>query len=66
MYSTSPWAELNKFRTRSTDMVGLQWTPAGTHIVVQDSHLSYRVLVYTPAGEVIILNRHNLFLNAYT
>jgi hypothetical protein len=52
VYSTHPWAEINKFRTRSNDMVGVQFTPAGTHIVVQDSHLSYKLLVYTPAGEV--------------
>lgn len=52
VYSTNPWSELNKFRTRTTDLVNIQWTPAGTHILVQDSHLCYRILVYTPAGEV--------------
>eukprot|EP00602_Paraphysomonas_sp_CaronLab_P009291 CAMPEP_0185036806 /NCGR_PEP_ID=MMETSP1103-20130426/30287_1 /TAXON_ID=36769 /ORGANISM="Paraphysomonas bandaiensis, Strain Caron Lab Isolate" /LENGTH=457 /DNA_ID=CAMNT_0027574487 /DNA_START=297 /DNA_END=1671 /DNA_ORIENTATION=- len=53
VYSTGPWSELNKFRSRSTDMAGVQWTPAGTHILVQDTHLTYRVLVYTPSGEVL-------------
>lgn len=52
IYSTSPWNELNKFRTRTTDFVALHWTPSGTHLVVLDSHLYYRIMVYTPAGEV--------------
>lgn len=52
VYSMNPWNELNKFPTRTKDLVNVEWTPAGTHIVVQDSHLHYRLMVYTPAGEV--------------
>jgi WD40 repeat protein len=54
VYSTGPWRELNKFKTRTVDMVSVQWIPAGTHLLVLDSHLCYRIMVYTPAGEVLI------------
>ena len=52
VYAVNPWQELSKFRSRTSDMVSLYWTPGGTHIVAQDSHLNYRVVIYTPAGEV--------------
>lgn len=55
VYSVQPWQELSKFRSRTNDMVSLQWTPRGTHLVAQDSQLQYRVMVYTPAGEVSVL-----------
>ena len=56
VYAVNPWQELNKFRSRTNDMVSLHWTPGGTHIVAQDSHLNYRIVVYTPSGEVIFSN----------
>lgn len=52
VYSVQPWQELSKFRSRTNDMVSLQWTPGGTHLVAQDSQLQYRLMIYTPAGEV--------------
>lgn len=53
VYSTNPWSELHKFRPRTTDIAALEWTPHGTHLLAIDTHLQYRVLVYTPAGEVL-------------
>eukprot|EP01041_Mallomonas_annulata_P002829 gene2829-5557_t len=55
VYSTadSTWAELSKFRCRSTDAVAVQWSPSGGHIIVVDSPMQYRLLVYTPSGEEV-------------
>lgn len=52
IYTTNPWSEISKFRSRTLDMVAMQWVPRGTHLLVSDSHLNYRIIIYTPAGEV--------------
>lgn len=54
VYSLSPVSELNKFKTRSNDVVAVHWVPKDTHIVTLDSPLSYKVCVYRPSGELMI------------
>jgi len=48
-------AELAKFKCKSggNHLSSLAWTPDGSHIVACDSHLSYRLSVYTPAGHMV-------------
>ena len=64
VYSVNPWNELNKFLTspRTKDFIAIQWTPSGTNIVVQDCHLYYCLMVYTPAGEVFLSHFFFLFV----
>ena len=52
IYSTGPWAELVKFRTKSNDMASIAWLPSSAALVVVDSHLCYKFLVYSTSGEV--------------
>lgn len=47
------WTELSKYKCRTNDVASIQWTPNGAHIIAVDSPLSYRLLVYTPAGEEV-------------
>ena len=54
VYSIDPWNELTKFKCRSNDTTSVRWFKS--HIVAVDSILSYRVIVYTPAGEVNFLS----------
>ena len=49
------WTELSKFKCKGggNDLVSLQWTPNGAFIVAVDSHLQYKLCVYTPSGELV-------------
>lgn len=47
------WAEISKIKCRTNDLASIQWSPNGGHLIVTDSPLSYRLLVYTPAGEEV-------------
>jgi hypothetical protein len=49
------WSELNRFQCKTNDVICVQWTPGGTHIVTADSPLTYAVTVYRPSGEVLLL-----------
>ena len=50
-----PVIELAKFKCRNNanDVTSVSWTPNSTHIVAIDSPLSYRIGVYTAAGDVV-------------
>jgi hypothetical protein len=52
VYSTSPFHELSKFKSRSNDVAAVYWTPNSTHIVTVDSPLTYKIVVYTASGDV--------------
>ena len=52
VYSTGPWSELSKFRTQTSDLASILWTPSGAYLIVSDSHLSYKLLIYSTTGEV--------------
>jgi hypothetical protein len=52
IYSTSPFQELSKFKSRSNDVAAIYWTHNGTHVVTVDSPLTYKIVIYTASGEV--------------
>lgn len=52
VYSTEPFNELSRFKSKSNDVAALYWTPSSTHIVTVDSPLTYKVVIYTASGEV--------------
>ena len=52
IYLLNPLEELSKFKCRSNDVSSICWTYAGNQIVAIDSALSYRAIIYSPAGEV--------------
>ena len=52
VYATDTWTEINRFQCRSSDVICVQWTPGGGHIVTTDSPLTYNIHVYRPSGEV--------------
>lgn len=52
IYSTNPWEELAKFRCQTSDACHIQWLPKGLHIIVADSPLQYKVVIYSPSGQV--------------
>ena len=52
VYSTNPFHELSKFKSRSNDIAAVYWTPNSTHVMTVDSPLSYKVVIYTASGEV--------------
>ena len=53
--AAGPVTELAKFKCRSNgnDVASVRWTPGGGHVVAVDSALSYKVAVYTAAGEPV-------------
>ena len=53
--STAEWTELVKFKCKGggNNLSSICWAPDGSHIIAADSHLSYRLAVYTPSGEVV-------------
>ena len=53
VYSTNPFQELSKFKSKSNDIAAVHWTPNSTHIITVDSPLTYRIVVFTASGEVI-------------
>lgn len=55
VYSASPFQELSKFKSKSSDVAALSWTPRSTHIVTVDSPLTYKLIVYTASGEVNLI-----------
>lgn len=61
MYSVSPPTELTKFKARSSDVNAVYWSSGG-HIITVDTPLSYKVCVYSPAGELLAL--HEAYANA--
>jgi WD40 repeat protein len=52
IYSTNPWEELAKFRCQTSDACHIQWLPKGLHVIVADSPLQYKVVIYSPSGQV--------------
>lgn len=52
IYSTGPWTELAKFRCQTSDLASITWTPSGAHLIITDTHLNYKLLVYSASGEV--------------
>ena len=67
VYSTEPFNELSRFKSKSNDVAALYWTPSSTHIVTVDSPLTYKVVIYTASGEVshpksASLRAHSTFL----
>lgn len=51
------WTELSKFKCKGggNNLASLSWAPDGGHIIAVDSHLLYKLVVYTPSGEVVAL-----------
>ena len=54
IYSTGPWTELIKFRCQTSDLASISWTPSGAHLIVADSHLNYKLFIYSASGEVYL------------
>lgn len=53
--NTVEWSELAKFKCKAggNNLSSICWAPDGSHIIAADSHLSYKLAVYTPSGEVV-------------
>ena len=64
VYGTGPWTELAKFRCQTSDLASIAWSPRGASLIVADSHLCYKLLVYSATGEVTL--RCTVFGNVRT
>ena len=49
------WVELSKFKCKGggNNLASISWAPDGSHIIAIDSPLVYKVVVYTPSGDVV-------------
>lgn len=54
LYNTEKWEELSDFKCKSNDVNIIQFTPSGSHIITSDSFLTYKLNIYTPAGEHVL------------
>ena len=51
IYTTAPWTEIAKFKGVGNDTSSIAWTPQGTHVVVTDSPLTYKLHFYSIKGD---------------
>lgn len=43
VYSAEPWGELSKFKTRSSDISMVQWTPSAAHIIAIGGYIPVHI-----------------------
>ena len=53
VYGTEQWNAICSFPTATLDLAALTWSPDGASILVQDTRLRYRLLVYSPTGDLV-------------
>ncbi|KAJ4786647.1 WD repeat-containing protein WRAP73 [Rhynchospora pubera] len=54
LLSCHSWELMGSFPVDTLDLAGLQWAPDDTSILVWDSLLEYKVLIYSPDGRCLL------------
>jgi len=62
IYSTQNWELVSHFNTETIDLEDLMWTPEDSVILVWDTYLEYKLLIYNTVGTLIA--RHVPYENA--
>ncbi|POM78250.1 YVTN repeat-like/Quino protein amine dehydrogenase [Phytophthora palmivora] len=62
IYSCETWELTTHFSIESYDCVEIQWSPHDATIAVRDTHLEFRVLLYSPDGT--LLTKYQAYENA--
>lgn len=53
IYYTNDWTVVNHFATDTMDLGDLTWNDDDTAIIVQESYLTYGLLIYSPTGSLL-------------
>eukprot|EP01112_Ceratiomyxa_fruticulosa_P007573 TRINITY_DN1970_c0_g1_i3.p1 TRINITY_DN1970_c0_g1~~TRINITY_DN1970_c0_g1_i3.p1 ORF type:complete len:452 (-),score=74.72 TRINITY_DN1970_c0_g1_i3:49-1404(-) len=62
VYSCESWETVKTFKVDTSDLVDVSWSPDGSNVVIWDSPLDYKLLVYSPDGR--LLSRYQAYENA--